>query len=551
MSYVITEPELVQGAAQDLAGIRESLVEATATVSGPTTAIAAAGQDEISIAIASMFGNFGQEFQVLNAQVQAFHAEFETLLTSGAAAYLGAEAANAGQVLTNAGNGLNGAVTALQNGSAAALVSGQIQTGAQAVSQSITGFQTGLGALAAGGAPGLINGINAFGATVAAPYQTLFSNTASNLQSLGSAISANPAPFLHQLATNQTGYAQTFATGLGSAIQNLPAELANLPANIQSGVAAASALNPGALLQQFITTQTGYVQTISTSLQNAAGDFGTGAAALPAAFQAAGQALLAGNIPAAVGSLQQGFTHLFYTGLGNSTDPSGVIHLFPTGALGDLLPILSIPGQMAQNLTNLLPAGSIPAQLSQDFTNVVSAVTNTNISSTLGFDLNVGIGVTLNATVGLPALLGIAALGGPASALNALGSSATAFINAVGTGNASAAAAAVLDAPAVVANGFLNGQTATLNLPVTVNFLGLPPAPSILHIPLDGILAPPSGYTASVDLSAIFGPGLPIDQAPVTGTPIGGILPGLLEQLSAELAAAIGGPPAPVIPPLS
>lgn len=126
MSYVITEPELVQGAAQDLAGIRESLAEATSTVSGPTTAIAAAGQDEISIAIASMFGNFGQEFQVLNAQAQTFHAEFESLLSSGASAYISAEAANAGHVLTNAVHGAG----AFPNGGAGALLSGQIQTGA-------------------------------------------------------------------------------------------------------------------------------------------------------------------------------------------------------------------------------------------------------------------------------------------------------------------------------------------------------------------------------------------------------------------------------------
>ena len=50
----------------------------------------------------------------------------------------------------------------------------------------------------------------------------------------------------------------------------------------------------------------------------------------------------------------------------------------PTGALGDLLPILSIPGQMAQNFTNLLPAGSIAAHMSQNFTNVIKTVTDLN-----------------------------------------------------------------------------------------------------------------------------------------------------------------------------
>jgi len=57
MSFVIAAPELVQGAAQDLAGIHSSLAEATATVAGPTTGAAAAAEDEVSIAMASMFGN--------------------------------------------------------------------------------------------------------------------------------------------------------------------------------------------------------------------------------------------------------------------------------------------------------------------------------------------------------------------------------------------------------------------------------------------------------------------------------------------------------------
>ncbi len=101
MSYVITVPDVVQGAAQDLAGIRASLTEAAATA-GPTTGIAASAGDEVSIAIASLFGTAGRQFQALNAQAQAFHAEFESLLSAGAAAYVGAEAANAGQVLSNA-----------------------------------------------------------------------------------------------------------------------------------------------------------------------------------------------------------------------------------------------------------------------------------------------------------------------------------------------------------------------------------------------------------------------------------------------------------------
>ena len=108
------------------------------------------------------------------------------------------------------------------------------------------------------------------------PYQMLLSNTATNLQSLASALAANPAPFLHQLLTNQLAYAQTIATGFQSAVQNLPAELANLPANIQAGIQGLLAFDPVPFAQQFLNQQIGYAQLIGTSLQNAGNDFLTG-----------------------------------------------------------------------------------------------------------------------------------------------------------------------------------------------------------------------------------------------------------------------------------
>ncbi|MCV7441262.1 hypothetical protein AWB91_14760 [Mycobacterium paraense] len=106
MSYVTTVPEAVQGAAEDLAGIRASLAQAAATA-GPTTGIAAAAQDEVSVALAALFGSAGQQFQALSAQARAFQAEFESLLSGGAAAYAAAEATNAGQLLTDAANGVS------------------------------------------------------------------------------------------------------------------------------------------------------------------------------------------------------------------------------------------------------------------------------------------------------------------------------------------------------------------------------------------------------------------------------------------------------------
>ncbi|WP_373198469.1 PE family protein [Mycobacterium marinum] len=374
---------------------------------------------------------------------------------------------------------------------------------------------------------------NTFGDVVAAPYQTLISNTVTNLQSLDGAWAANPAPFLHQLIANQMGYAQTAATALQSSVSNLPAALAHLPADIQLGTHSLMAADPGAFLHSLVTNQLGYAQTISTALQSAAHDFGTGAAALPAAYQAAFQDFMAGNVSGAADHLESGLANLFITGFDVTAGSDAVLSITPTGTVGDLLPILGIPGQMAQNFTNLLPAGSVPELVSQNFTNIVNAATNTAVTSTLTLVVDpsspTGIGVAIDATMGLPLALGVEALGGPVDAIDAFGTSATAFVTAAQSGNVLAATAAVLDAPAVVANGLFNGQS---TFPLTIDALGIP---TTLNLPMDGILVPAGPYTATI-------PDLGV-TATVNGTPLGGVAPGLLTLLPEQLAEAIGASP--------
>jgi PE family len=507
MSFVIATPDLVESAATDLAGIRSSLAEAAATAAGPTTGLATAAQDEVSIAIASLFGNFGQEFQAVTVQAQAFHEQFVSLMNAGAGAYASAEAANAAQ----------------------AFLGGEIPFGAQAISNAIASSPIGLGSLPTGGASAVIGGINSFGATVAAPYQALVSNTVTNLQAIGGTFTANPFPFLHQLANNQIGYAQTIGSSIATGVQNLPAELASLPATIQAGLQGLSTLNPGALLQQFVNNQIGYAQTVVTSLQNAGNDLVTGLSGLPASFQAAGQALAAGDVQGAVNAVAQGLENVVLPGfvplsfdisqLGSPT--ATLLPITPLGPLGDLAPILAIPGQMAQNFTNLLPAGSIPAQMAQNFTNLVETLTN------FGATFNPG---NLGITFGLPLQFLLDAIGAPANGLSALNSSALAFVTAVQTGDPLGAAAALIDAPAAIANGFLNGQTfiSLPTLPVTVTVAGQPllTLNSVAEIPLGGLLTPLSPI--------VLGGG----GGPLPGTQIGGLIPGLL-SFGSELAAAI------------
>ncbi|SPM27249.1 PE family protein [Mycobacterium terramassiliense] len=482
MSFVSVVPDLMQGAAQDLAGIRSSLAEASAVATGPTTAIAAAAEDEVSVALASLFGNVGAEFQALSAQAQAFHQEFVSLIDAGANAYLSAEVANAEQALLG-------------------------DMGAPA--QSLLG-----GGLQASAA---VDAITGFGATVAAPYQALVFNTVGNLQSLGGGVTANPAPFLRQFLANQAVYGQAIATGFQSAVQNLPAELANLPATLQAGL-------QGALpaVQQLVNNQIGYAQLIATSLQNAGNDFVAGLTAFPANLQTGIQTIMSGDVSGGLLEVGGAFLAPIFSGLNVTIDPvSGLLDITPTGALGDLLPILGIPAQMAQNFTDLLPAGSVPRMVAQNATNLFSTVTD--VSQTL--DLNTG-----NLHIGLPLVLALDAIGPPVTTLEAIGSSATAFFGAVQTGDGLGALAALIDAPAVVANGFLNGQAA-VGLPASL--MGVE---TITAIPLGGILTPLQFASLSIPL---LGPG----SIMLSGTGFGGILPGLLTFLPETLAQAIGAPP--------
>jgi hypothetical protein len=104
MSFVSVVQDGVSEAARTLAGIRSELSAAGTAAAVPTTGVAAAAQDEVSIAIAGVFGDFGQEFQALSAQAQAFHEQFVSALTAGLGQYLSAEATNVQQTLLNAVN---------------------------------------------------------------------------------------------------------------------------------------------------------------------------------------------------------------------------------------------------------------------------------------------------------------------------------------------------------------------------------------------------------------------------------------------------------------
>ena len=95
MSFLAADTDLVSGAAGNLARIGSEMTEVNSAAAAPTTAVAAAAADQVSAAVAALFGAHGQEFQAINAGISAFHDQFVQTLLGGAQAYSSTEAANA------------------------------------------------------------------------------------------------------------------------------------------------------------------------------------------------------------------------------------------------------------------------------------------------------------------------------------------------------------------------------------------------------------------------------------------------------------------------
>ncbi|EUA12052.1 PE family protein [Mycobacterium kansasii 732] len=100
MSFAVAVPEALTAAAADVAGIGAVLKVANAVALAPITTVLAAGQDEVSAAVAALFASHGQAYQVISAQAETFHARFAQGLTSAAGWYASAEAANASPLQT-------------------------------------------------------------------------------------------------------------------------------------------------------------------------------------------------------------------------------------------------------------------------------------------------------------------------------------------------------------------------------------------------------------------------------------------------------------------
>ena len=100
MSFVLVASDMLETAAADVAQIGSAVRAANLAAAVPTTDVAAAGADEVSTAIAALFGTHAQEFQALSAQAAAFHNQFTQALSKSAGSYSLTEAASTSPLKT-------------------------------------------------------------------------------------------------------------------------------------------------------------------------------------------------------------------------------------------------------------------------------------------------------------------------------------------------------------------------------------------------------------------------------------------------------------------
>ncbi|POY17771.1 hypothetical protein C3469_27260, partial [Mycobacterium kansasii] len=100
MTFVIAAPEIISSAVSDLADVDSALSAANTAAAVPTTTVLAAGADEVSAAIASLFAGYARDYQSLSAQAATFYQKFVQALSGAGNSYAVAEAVNASIVQT-------------------------------------------------------------------------------------------------------------------------------------------------------------------------------------------------------------------------------------------------------------------------------------------------------------------------------------------------------------------------------------------------------------------------------------------------------------------
>jgi hypothetical protein len=92
MSFLLVAPDALESVAADVVRIGSAVSAGNLAAAIPTTQVAAAGADEVSAAIAALFGAHAGEYQAAAAQAATYYERFVSTLSAAAASYAGAEA---------------------------------------------------------------------------------------------------------------------------------------------------------------------------------------------------------------------------------------------------------------------------------------------------------------------------------------------------------------------------------------------------------------------------------------------------------------------------
>ncbi|CQD12208.1 PE family protein [Mycobacterium lentiflavum] len=95
MSFVITDPDAMATAADELQGIGAELEATNASVAAPMTGVLAPGTDSVSVRTAAFLDAQAAQYQALSAQAELFHTQFVQTLITAKNAYAETEVANA------------------------------------------------------------------------------------------------------------------------------------------------------------------------------------------------------------------------------------------------------------------------------------------------------------------------------------------------------------------------------------------------------------------------------------------------------------------------
>ncbi|MEZ0353806.1 PE-PPE domain-containing protein [Mycobacterium sp. pR1184] len=95
MSFVITDPDAMATAADELQGIGAELAATNASMAVPTAGVLAPGTDSVSVRTAAFLDAQAAQYQALSAQAELFHNQFVQTLITAKNAYAETELSNA------------------------------------------------------------------------------------------------------------------------------------------------------------------------------------------------------------------------------------------------------------------------------------------------------------------------------------------------------------------------------------------------------------------------------------------------------------------------